>query len=86
VIGHYNATYFCGHEHIVNVQRYPALGTSNQPYQVIVGARGSPFDDTLANNDTAEPVQFRTPWDRHYGGRGCRCMQRQGDSLGGRLQ
>ena len=31
VNGHYNATYFCRHEHIVNVQRYPALGTSNQP-------------------------------------------------------
>jgi hypothetical protein len=67
VIGHYNATYFSGHEHIVNAQRYAALGTDNQPYQVIVGAGGSPFDDTLANNNTAEPVQFRNRWDRHYG-------------------
>jgi hypothetical protein len=67
VIGHYNATYFCGHEHILNVQRYAALGSANQPYQVIVGAGGSPFDDTLANGNTAEPVNFRNRWDRHYG-------------------
>ena len=68
VIAHYNATYFCGHEHIVHVEAIPdPTGTSsNTPYQVTVGAGGSPFDDTLAPGP-AEPVPFTTPWDRFYG-------------------
>jgi hypothetical protein len=39
VIEAYKATYFCGHEHIVNVSQ-PRGGA----YQVIVGSGGSPFD------------------------------------------
>ena len=74
VIAHYNATYFCGHEHIVHVQQYAdptSTATSNPsspntPYQVIVGAGGSPFDDTLAPG-LAEPTPFTNPWDRFYG-------------------
>lgn len=68
VIAHYNATYFCGHEHIVHVQQFPdPTGTStNTPYQVIVGAGGSPFDDTMTAQD-AEPLPFKNPWDRDYG-------------------
>ena len=38
----YNATYFSGHEHIYNVTQ-PNGGAS---YQVIVGAGGSPFEDS----------------------------------------
>jgi len=68
VIAHYNATYFSGHEHIVNVQAIadPTNTSTNKPYQVIVGAGGSPFDDTLAPGN-AEPVPFTNPWDRFYG-------------------
>jgi hypothetical protein len=68
VIAHYNATYFSGHEHIVHVQQFadPTGTSSNKPYQVIVGAGGSPFDDTLAPGN-AEPVPFTNPWDRFYG-------------------
>jgi hypothetical protein len=68
VIAHYNATYFCGHEHIVHVQEYPdpTNNSANTPYQIIVGAGGSPFDDTLAPGP-AEPVPLTNPWDRFYG-------------------
>ena len=42
----YKATYFCGHEHIFDVSRYPGTGanSSKSAYQVLVGAGGSPFD------------------------------------------
>jgi hypothetical protein len=60
VIAHYNATYFSGHEHIVHVDRFadPTNTSTNKPYQVIVGAGGSPFDDALAPGNA---------WDRFYG-------------------
>lgn len=68
VIAQYDATYFSGHEHIVHVQQMadPTGTSKNTPYQVIVGAGGSPFDDTLAPGN-AEPVPFKNPWDRFYG-------------------
>lgn len=51
VIAQYNATYFCGHQHVPNVQAIadPTPGTTitNTPYQVVVGSGGSPFDDTM---------------------------------------
>lgn len=49
VIAQYKATYFCGHEHVINVAPYtdPLGVTTNTGYQVIVGTGGSPFDDGL---------------------------------------
>ena len=48
IIQQYNATYFCGHEHIYNITK-PVLvkadgSTSNNSYQVLVGSGGSGFD------------------------------------------
>ena len=57
VIEQYNATYFCGHEHIYNISR-PKGGA----YQVLVGSGGSPFDDSAANNGNT----VRPPTDRSY--------------------
>ena len=43
VITTYKATYFCGHEHIYNVNSF--IGSNGKPgYQVLVGAGGSPFE------------------------------------------
>jgi hypothetical protein len=71
VIAQYNASYFCGHEHIPNVQQFadPTPGTTltNTPYQVIVGSGGSPFDDTMGGtspNYTEPPEVAMT--DRYY--------------------
>jgi hypothetical protein len=71
VIAQYNATYFCGHEHIPNVQQFadptPGSTITNTPYQVIVGSGGSPFDDTMtgsAPNYTEPPETAAT--DRYY--------------------
>jgi hypothetical protein len=68
VIAHYNATYFCGHQHILHVERFadPTGTSKNSPYQVQVGAGGSPFDEPLAPGN-AEPLPLRHPWDRFYG-------------------
>jgi hypothetical protein len=46
VIEQYGATYFCGHEHILNIMQ-PRINNATKPgtaYQVLVGAGGSPFD------------------------------------------
>ncbi|MBV9890733.1 MAG: metallophosphoesterase [Rhizobacter sp.] len=56
VIEQYNATYFCGHEHIYNISR-PQGGA----YQVLVGSGGSPFDDSASNNgNTVRPSTDRS--------------------------
>jgi Calcineurin-like phosphoesterase len=69
VITQYGATYFSGHEHIVNIsQNADPTGTyAGTPYQVIVGSGGSPFDETLVGTcpTCSEPV-FTNPWDRYY--------------------
>jgi hypothetical protein len=71
VIAQYNATYFCGHEHIPNVQKFadPTPGTTitNTPYQVIVGSGGSPFDDTMngSSPNYTEPSEAAFS-DRYY--------------------
>jgi len=55
IIVRHKASYFCGHEHIYKVARFPspsgaldpASGRAYAPaYQVIVGSGGSPFDAT----------------------------------------
>jgi hypothetical protein len=72
VIAQYNATYFCGHEHIPNVQQIPdptpGSTITNKPYQVIVGSGGSPFDDTMAGTSPStytEPPETAVT-DRYY--------------------
>jgi hypothetical protein len=74
----YNATYFSGHEHVVNVAKYadPTGTYPGNAFQVLVGAGGSPFDDKLigtctqpafgAGNGCAEPA-LTNPYDRYYG-------------------
>ncbi len=77
LIGDYNATYFCGHEHISHVQTYSVTGTdgtTKTPVQVLVGAGGSPWDykPTAVTAPTAyqEPTLAATgqsQYDRYYG-------------------
>jgi hypothetical protein len=74
VIAQYGATYFCGHEHTVNVAQYadPTGAYQGTPYQVIVGSGGSPFDDKLVGTCSStnppgcvEP-KLTNPFDRYY--------------------
>jgi len=69
LIAEYNATYFSGHEHTVNVsQNADPTGTyASTPYQVIVGSGGSPFDDKLSGTcpNCTEP-KLTNPFDRYY--------------------
>ncbi len=69
VIAQYGATYFCGHEHTVNVAQYadPTGTYPGTPYQVIVGSGGSPFDDKLVGTcpNCSEPVVTNFS-DRYY--------------------
>jgi hypothetical protein len=70
VIAHYDATYFCGHEHIAHVEQFKDItgGSQNTPYQVIVGSGGSPFDDAMSNdNPPREPLPLVNWQDRYYG-------------------
>ncbi len=70
VIAHYDATYFCGHEHIAHVEQFKDLtgGSKNTPYQVIVGSGGSPFDDGMSSDSPPrEPVPLVNWQDRYYG-------------------
>lgn len=74
----YHATYFAGHEHVVNVQPIadPLGVNSGSAFQVMVGAGGSPFDDKLigtctastfgSGNGCSEPTTT-VPYDRYYG-------------------
>jgi hypothetical protein len=61
VIATYNATYFCGHEHIYHVENF--LATTGSAYQVIVGAGGSPFENLKT---AAVPPTSNLPLDRMY--------------------
>ena len=69
LIAQYGATYFCGHEHTVNVSRHadPTGTYPGTPYQVIVGSGGSPFDAKLdgACPSCSEP-KLTHPYDRYY--------------------
>jgi hypothetical protein len=69
VITQYGATYFCGHEHTVNVSQHadPTGTYTGTPYQVIVGSGGSPFDDKLVGTCPScnEPT-LTNPYDRYY--------------------
>jgi len=69
LITQYNATYFCGHEHIVHAEQFadPTGTNSGSAWQILVGSGGSPFDDKLVNAcpSCTEPV-FTNPSDRSY--------------------
>jgi hypothetical protein len=71
VIAQYNATYFCGHQHVPHVQPFadptPGSTITNTPYQVIVGSGGSPFDDTMTKSGSGyvEPTETAST-DRYY--------------------
>ena len=69
VIARYNATYFCGHEHIIHIDQHadPTNTYPGTPYQVLVGSGGSPFEYKLTGScpNCNEPV-FTNPTDRHY--------------------
>jgi hypothetical protein len=69
VITQYGATYFCGHEHTVNVAQYadPTGTNPGSPYQVIVGSGGSPFDDKLVGTcPSCNEPKLTNPYDRYY--------------------
>jgi len=57
VITEFDATYFCGHEHIYHASQPESSGT-NHSWQIIVGSGGSPFD--------AKPGISANPNDRKY--------------------
>jgi len=74
-IAQYSATYFCGHEHVPNVQTFsdPTGVSTNTPYQVLVGSGGSPFDNAMTTaqdetNPPTEPPEGSGPYntDRYY--------------------
>ena len=69
VVTKYKATYFCGHEHIPNVQKFadPTKVNKGSAYQVLVGSGGSPFEDKLVGTcpSCTEPVTTN-PYDRYY--------------------
>jgi hypothetical protein len=69
VVAQYGASYFCGHEHTVNVsQNADQTGTyTSTPYQVIVGSGGSPFDSKMTGTCPScnEPL-LNNPFDRYY--------------------
>jgi hypothetical protein len=47
LMAQYNAAYFCGHEHVTHLEQYPdptSTYTAKNPWQVLVGSGGSPFD------------------------------------------
>ena len=63
LIEQYKATYFCGHEHILNISQPTFTDTTGtvggNAYQVMVGAGGSPFD-AAAGQTTFNPLTDRS--------------------------
>jgi hypothetical protein len=63
VIEQYQATYFCGHEHIFNMSQ-PRLAQGGRSWQILVGSGGSPFDaaptDTTINPQTDRTYAWAT--------------------------
>ena len=78
LIAQYNAAYFCGHEHVTHLEQYAdptSTYTAKTPWQVLVGAGGSPFDafractydaNGVATSCSAAPTTAGTK-DRWYG-------------------
>jgi hypothetical protein len=63
LIEQYNATYFCGHEHIYHLEQ-PTAATGGKAWQVLVGSGGSPFEaaptDTTLNPKTDRDYAWAT--------------------------
>ncbi len=63
VIEQYEATYFCGHEHIFNISQ-PRLAQGGKAWQILVGSGGSPFEasptDVTLNPDTDRDYAWAT--------------------------
>ena len=53
----FEATYFCGHEHIYHAMQ-PAAATGGRAWQVIVGAGGSPFEARPGESANANDRQY----------------------------
>jgi hypothetical protein len=64
LIEQYQATYFCGHEHIFNISQPGAAWGAPGAWQVIVGSGGSPFDAPAA--DVAAGLTANPATDRSY--------------------
>jgi len=63
VIEQYNATYFCGHEHIYHMSQ-PTKDKGGKAWQVLVGSGGSPFEaaptDATVNPQTDRDYAWAT--------------------------
>jgi hypothetical protein len=59
IIEQYQATYFCGHEHIFNMTQ-PRLAQGGKAWQILVGSGGSPFEALPAD------VTINPQTDRDY--------------------
>jgi hypothetical protein len=63
VIEEYNATYFCGHEHIYHMSQ-PTKDQGGKAWQVLVGSGGSPFEaaptDATVNPQTDRDYAWAT--------------------------
>jgi len=57
VIEQYQATYFCGHEHIYHVEQ-PTVAQGGKAWQVLVGSGGSPFE-AIPTDFTLNPATDR---------------------------
>lgn len=55
----YQATYFCGHEHIYSLQKINGFSQAGSAYQVLVGSGGSPFETSVA---TGNPKDRMYSW------------------------
>jgi len=58
IIEQYDATYFCGHEHIFNIMQ-PRAATGGKAWQILVGSGGSPFE-AAPTDVTVNPGTDRT--------------------------
>ncbi len=58
-IEQYQATYFCGHQHVFNTMQ-PTLTTGGKAWQIMVGSGGSPF--SVAKKDSSNPQDRMYAW------------------------
>jgi hypothetical protein len=57
VIADFDATYFCGHEHIYHSSQ-PEFSGNAHPWQIIVGSGGSPFDAKAGESANANDRKY----------------------------
>lgn len=58
-IEQYQATYFCGHQHVFNTMQ-PTLASGGKAWQIMVGTGGSPF--SVAKADSSNPQDRMYAW------------------------